>query len=291
MRPDVQATPDARAKPGAASIAAAFIGACRDELDAPKPGNVHLFAGGHRMSADDFVRSADAAAGPLTKGGQRVGVKTHVGGHLDVRLLTPDVVRHGEGAGGDLGGTRLGAIVEVIERERRGSRKSARVGRVLGLMTADPQGAVVDDEHQECAQHQDRDADLNQDGAPFGRCVPARRIGVGDHDFDLCVIRLRYLWAAGASATAMAMFNPWGSEEAWTAIPAGEAQVDTVNDEGAEMIADSMGGGNRTPNLRFWRPLLCQLSYAPVRQRFQPVGISSQPNRDAGRTKSRPASR
>jgi triphosphoribosyl-dephospho-CoA synthase len=54
-------------------IAAAFKAACRDELDAPKPGNVHVFASGHRMTACEFVRSAEAAAGPLTAAGARVG--------------------------------------------------------------------------------------------------------------------------------------------------------------------------------------------------------------------------
>jgi triphosphoribosyl-dephospho-CoA synthase len=54
-------------------IAAAFVAACRDELEAPKPGNVHVFADGHRMTADDFMRSAEAAAGPLTAAGARVG--------------------------------------------------------------------------------------------------------------------------------------------------------------------------------------------------------------------------
>jgi triphosphoribosyl-dephospho-CoA synthase len=62
---------DGTASPG--EIAAAFIAACRDELDAPKPGNVHVFADGHRMTAADFERSAAAAAGPLTAAGQRVG--------------------------------------------------------------------------------------------------------------------------------------------------------------------------------------------------------------------------
>jgi triphosphoribosyl-dephospho-CoA synthase len=57
----------------AAAIAAAFVAACRDELEAPKPGNVHVFADGHQMSVDDFVRSADAAAAPLTRPGARVG--------------------------------------------------------------------------------------------------------------------------------------------------------------------------------------------------------------------------
>lgn len=54
-------------------IAAAFEQACRDELAAPKPGNVHVFAAGHRMTAADFERSAAAAAGPLTARHTRVG--------------------------------------------------------------------------------------------------------------------------------------------------------------------------------------------------------------------------
>jgi triphosphoribosyl-dephospho-CoA synthase len=56
-------------------IADAFIAACRDELDAPKPGNVHVFADGHRMTAADFMRSADAAAGPLAAPAARVGTR------------------------------------------------------------------------------------------------------------------------------------------------------------------------------------------------------------------------
>jgi triphosphoribosyl-dephospho-CoA synthase len=57
----------------AQEITAAFKAACRDELDAPKPGNVHVFASGHRMTACEFVRSAEAAAGPLTAPGASVG--------------------------------------------------------------------------------------------------------------------------------------------------------------------------------------------------------------------------
>lgn len=57
------------------AIAAAFEQACLDELVAPKPGNVHLFADGHRMTAEDFVRSAAAAAGPLTARGAKVGAR------------------------------------------------------------------------------------------------------------------------------------------------------------------------------------------------------------------------
>jgi triphosphoribosyl-dephospho-CoA synthase len=54
-------------------VAAAFVAACHDELQAPKPGNVHVFAEGHRMTASDFIRSAEAAAGPLAEPGARVG--------------------------------------------------------------------------------------------------------------------------------------------------------------------------------------------------------------------------
>jgi triphosphoribosyl-dephospho-CoA synthase len=54
-------------------IAAAFSAACRDELDAPKPGNVHVFAPGHRMTATQFTTSADAASGPLCTPRTRVG--------------------------------------------------------------------------------------------------------------------------------------------------------------------------------------------------------------------------
>ena len=56
-------------------IAEAFRWACLAELDAPKPGNVHVFADGHRMTAAEFVASADAAAPHLSASGARVGAR------------------------------------------------------------------------------------------------------------------------------------------------------------------------------------------------------------------------
>ena len=56
-----------------AQVAAAYIEACLAELDAPKPGNVHRFAPGHRMEVADFVRSAEASAAPIVARGARVG--------------------------------------------------------------------------------------------------------------------------------------------------------------------------------------------------------------------------
>jgi triphosphoribosyl-dephospho-CoA synthase len=77
-------------------IAAAFEQACRDELAAPKPGNVHVFADGHRMTAADFERSAAAAAEPLSVTGTRVGARilgaveasfARVGGNTNLGII------------------------------------------------------------------------------------------------------------------------------------------------------------------------------------------------------------
>jgi triphosphoribosyl-dephospho-CoA synthase len=56
-------------------IEEAFRWACLAELDAPKPGNVHVFADGHRMSATEFIASADAAAPYVSAAEARVGVR------------------------------------------------------------------------------------------------------------------------------------------------------------------------------------------------------------------------
>jgi triphosphoribosyl-dephospho-CoA synthase len=56
-------------------VAAAFRAACRDELESPKPGNVHLFAPGHRMEAQDFLDSAEAAAPAISALAPGVGAR------------------------------------------------------------------------------------------------------------------------------------------------------------------------------------------------------------------------
>jgi triphosphoribosyl-dephospho-CoA synthase len=55
------------------AIQAAFVAACEAELAAPKPGNVHIFAGGHGMAAEDFMASARAAAPFIAAPEARVG--------------------------------------------------------------------------------------------------------------------------------------------------------------------------------------------------------------------------
>jgi triphosphoribosyl-dephospho-CoA synthase len=59
----------------AGAIAEAFRDACREEIEAPKPGNVHVFAGGHNMEAAHFLTSADVSAGPISAPGASVGTR------------------------------------------------------------------------------------------------------------------------------------------------------------------------------------------------------------------------
>ncbi|HLJ21226.1 MAG TPA: triphosphoribosyl-dephospho-CoA synthase, partial [Stellaceae bacterium] len=49
--------------------------ACRTELRALKPGNVHVHAEGHGMTVRDFQVSAEAAAGPISELGASVGTR------------------------------------------------------------------------------------------------------------------------------------------------------------------------------------------------------------------------
>jgi len=56
-------------------IATAFLAACRAELAALKPGNVHRFAPGHGMEVAHFARAAEAAAPYLAASGVPVGAR------------------------------------------------------------------------------------------------------------------------------------------------------------------------------------------------------------------------
>lgn len=56
-------------------IAAAFQSACEAELTALKPGNVHIFAGGHDMDVDHFRRAARAAAPHIADRTRTVGAR------------------------------------------------------------------------------------------------------------------------------------------------------------------------------------------------------------------------
>ena len=107
-------------------IAAAFIAACLDELDAPKPGNVHVFAAGRRKTVADFARSAHAAAAPLTVPGARIGarilgaVEASVAGgrntNLGIVLLCAPLAAAAERPSPDLR-TALAAVLDSLDVE------------------------------------------------------------------------------------------------------------------------------------------------------------------------------
>jgi triphosphoribosyl-dephospho-CoA synthase len=54
-------------------LAHAFKSACLAEIEALKPGNVHIFADGHGMVVQDFIRSAEAASAVIAQPGITVG--------------------------------------------------------------------------------------------------------------------------------------------------------------------------------------------------------------------------
>jgi triphosphoribosyl-dephospho-CoA synthase len=152
-------------------LRAAYEDACRREIEALKPGNVHLFADGHRMSAQQFLASASVSSGPLTKPDlpvgrrileavratrQAVGTNTNLG----ILLLCAPLIRAAEMAGDDfrenlgevLGGLDLGdtgAVFEAIVLASPGGLGSAETHDVrekptVGLIEAMREAASRD---------------------------------------------------------------------------------------------------------------------------------------------------
>jgi len=112
---------------GAQEIAAAFTWACLAELDAPKPGNVHVFAAGHRMTAEQFIASADAAAPAISAQGARVGTRIFaaveatfaaVGANtnLGIILLCAPLAAAAQSAGADLRAS-LGKVLQDLDTD------------------------------------------------------------------------------------------------------------------------------------------------------------------------------
>jgi triphosphoribosyl-dephospho-CoA synthase len=128
-----------------AVIEQAFLDACRNELGAPKPGNVHCYAAGHQMTVADFERSAAAAA--------------------------PHLCRHG---------TRLGQrILEAVVATRRAVGQNTNLG-ILMLAAPLALAAEQDGVDQEGVQNIVRAADLNDTEALFAAIRLAAPGGLGD---------------------------------------------------------------------------------------------------------------
>lgn len=102
----------------------AFIAACRAELMALKPGNVHVHAAGHGMTVEDFLRSAEAAATPLCTPSSGVGARIRAAieaswavvpcnTNLGIVLLAAPMIAAAEKGEGPLE-PRLRAVLEAL---------------------------------------------------------------------------------------------------------------------------------------------------------------------------------
>jgi triphosphoribosyl-dephospho-CoA synthase len=120
----------------AAVVRAAFRDACRLELDAPKPGNVHRFASGHGMTVADFERSAEAAAPAIAD--PRPGCGRRV-------LAAVRATRHAVGLNTNLGILLLCApLAEAFLVEGARPRLEAATRRVLAALGVDDARAVFE---------------------------------------------------------------------------------------------------------------------------------------------------
>jgi triphosphoribosyl-dephospho-CoA synthase len=96
----------------ASSAQQAYLNACLAELEALKPGNVHVFADGHGMQVQDFMHSAEVSA-PALCDDQAFGVRSLGQRILDALQATYDKV----GCNTNLGIVLLAApVVEAWAR-------------------------------------------------------------------------------------------------------------------------------------------------------------------------------
>ena len=99
---------------GGRAVEWAFLRACKAELQALKPGNVHRWADGHRMTLGDFERSAEAAASAIA------GLGAMSGAGVGQRILAAvTATREAVGQNTNLGILLLaGPIAVAHDRDR-----------------------------------------------------------------------------------------------------------------------------------------------------------------------------
>jgi triphosphoribosyl-dephospho-CoA synthase len=127
------------------SIAQSFHDACLAELEALKPGNVHRFGDGHRMSVADFEASAEAAAPCIAKPGLSVGArirsaveatKDAVGQNtnLGIVLLAAPLAQAALAAGsGDLRSRLVRVLANLSVEDAREAYRAIRAAEPGGL--------------------------------------------------------------------------------------------------------------------------------------------------------------
>lgn len=132
------------------AIEDAFRGACYDELQALKPGNVHRYAPGHGMDTTFFERAADAAApwicDPALSVGKRIlrateasFAATGVNTNLGIVLLCAPLAKAAADTDIGLGlRRRLANILEALDEDDADDTFAAiRLANPAGLGTVD----------------------------------------------------------------------------------------------------------------------------------------------------------
>jgi triphosphoribosyl-dephospho-CoA synthase len=111
-----------------AAVERAYLWACRAELAALKPGNVHVHAAGHDMTMADFEVSAQASAPAMAAAGLSVGQRI-----LEAISRTRSVVASNT----NLGIVLLSAPLAQAALSARGPNLRQRLERVLDDLTID----------------------------------------------------------------------------------------------------------------------------------------------------------
>ncbi|MGQ0456596.1 MAG: triphosphoribosyl-dephospho-CoA synthase [Hyphomicrobium sp.] len=135
---------------GENDIRRAFLAACAAELSALKPGNVHRFAGGHRMEVETFERAAAAAAPPIANSKLTVGQRilkateasvaaTGVNANLGIILLCAPLAKAAAETDVGIGlRRRLAVILSTLdEADARDAFAAIRLANPAGLGDAE----------------------------------------------------------------------------------------------------------------------------------------------------------
>jgi triphosphoribosyl-dephospho-CoA synthase len=124
-----------------------FLAACELDVTALKPGNVRVGAPAHGMSADDFLRSAQACAPALSRPGTTVGQRVldairdtqrvvHCNTNLGIVLLAAPLFRADE-AGGALRSALVHLLSELDREDATLVYQAIRLARPGGLGTSE----------------------------------------------------------------------------------------------------------------------------------------------------------
>jgi triphosphoribosyl-dephospho-CoA synthase len=110
-------------------IANAVVWACEHEVNAPKPGNVNCFSGGHDMQVQDFLLSAKAIANPMSDASLSVGEKI---------LASVKATRTVVNCNTNLGIVLLFApLCKAVEQCQHFSELSIQLSKVMSALTVE----------------------------------------------------------------------------------------------------------------------------------------------------------